>query len=639
MIYQERENNSTEKFTEFKKIIMKSTLLFLVKHIAFWLLFFTFQRALFFIHFHADFESSFLEIVSLPFYAIQLDISTAAFLIIVPFILNFVGRLLSNKSLKLVATLAKGFTLIFGVITALIFSGELVSYTEWRSKLTSKIFVHLGTPSEVFRTASGEFTWWFLLYLVLQLVMFYILYRWIIGNLNRTEQKDESKFKLILSFLVSSGLIVLMSRGGVQPIPISVTNAYYSNSQILNDLSVNSNWNFIDMTLNYLKSDSEKFFTSLSKEESAKLVDNLFEYERTDSVRLFKTDTPDIIFVTLEGWATELIGCYDGEQGITPHFDQLSEEGVLFTEVYATSSTSETGHSSIFSGYPTIPRISISHHLAKCRNIPSIVKSLPNYNSAYYFGGSLDYGNIGGYLNEIGFQNVYDEDEIPELTSKGYLGYHDGVMLPYFLSQIKTAKSPYIYGVFTQSTHSPYDMPEPLMPEYPNSKYASSLHYADKQIKLFTDELRQLPNFENTLVVFISDHGKTNFKNNDIYNDEYFHIPVLFWGGALKDKNFGRKVEKLGSQIDIVKTLLNQLNLDTSPYRWSKDLLNPNAKEWAMYSLMNMYGIVTKNGYSNFMIYSDNSFYNAFDGETKLEPELKKCKAFNESVYRAYKEL
>jgi len=618
---------------------MKASLVFFIKFIVFWMLFFTFQRVLFYIHFHADFESSFLEVLTLPFYAFQLDISTVSFLIILPFILNFLSHLIFNTSHKLVYTVSKWVTFVFGIITALIFSGELVSYTEWRSKLTSKIFVHLGTPSEVFRTASGEFTWWFLFYVCIQLVVFYFLYRYIIGKYKLTENGQRSKLKLTVSFLLLSGLIVLMARGGVQPIPISITNAYYSNSQILNDLSVNSNWNFIEMTINYRKSNSEQFFTSLSEAESSQLVDDLFDYEAIDSVRLFKTDTPDIIFVTLEGWATELIGCYDGEPGITPHFDQLSEEGVLFTEVYATSSTSETGHSSIFSGYPTIPRISISHQLAKCRNIPSIVKSLPNYNSAYYFGGSLEYGNIGGYLNEIGFQKVYDEDKIPELSSKGYLGYHDGVMLPYFLSEIKNATSPYIYGMFTQSTHSPYDMPEPMMAEYPESKYASSLHYADKQIKLFTDELRKLPNFENTLVIFISDHGKTNFKNNDIYNDDYFHIPVLFWGGALKDKSRGQKIDKLGSQIDISKTLLNQLNRDTSPFNWSKDLLNPNAKEWAMFSLMNMYGIVTKNGYSNYMIYTNKSFYHEFEGKNELESELKKCKAFNESVYREFKNL
>lgn len=618
---------------------MKSIFVLVLRYTIFWLLFFTFQRVLFYIHFYADFDSSFLEVISLPFHALQLDISTVSFLVILPVILFFLSQLILKDKYKLIVRISKWITFILGVVSALIYSGELVSYTEWRSKLTSKIFIHLGQPDEVFRTASGEFTWWFLLYVVIQLVLFYFLYKFIISSFYKSQKQEVSILKVTFGFLIISCLIVLGARGGVQPIPISITNAYYSNSQILNDLSVNSNWNFVEMTLNYRKSNSEQFFTSLSIAEASERVNDLYDYEMSDSIRLFTTDTPDIIFVTLEGWSTLLMGCYDGEPGITPYFDELSEEGVLFTEIYATSSTSETGHSSIFSGYPTIPRISISHHLAKCRSIPSIVKSLGNYNSSYYFGGSLEYGNIGGYLNEIGFQKVYDEDDIPELATKGYLGYHDGEMFPYFLSEIKNAESPYIYGLFTQSTHSPYDMPEPMMPEYPDSKYASSLHYADAQIKQFTEELKKLPNFENTLVVFISDHGKTNFKNTDIYKDEYFHIPVLIWGGALKKNSRGKKIEKLGSQIDISKTLLNQLNIDTSPFKWSKDLLNPNTKEWAMFSLMNMYGIVTKNGYSNYRIYTEKSILNGAVDEAILKTELKNCRAFNESVYQEYKGL
>jgi len=618
---------------------MKTTVLLTIKLFLFWMLFFTIQRVLFYIHFNTDFDASISELLSLPYYAFQLDLSAASFLIIIPFILHFLNHLIFNNTKVIFYKISKWITFILGCIISLIFSGELVSYTEWRSKLTSKIFVHLGTPSEIFRTASGEFTWWFLLYVVVQMIIFYVLYRLIIAKFQTSEKSTIPKFKLISSFLVISTCVVLAARGGVQPIPISITNAYYSNSQILNDLSVNSTWNFVEMTINYNKSNSEQFFTSLSEEESKQLLDELFNYEHVDSVRLFRSNTPDIIFITLEGWSAQMMSCLGGETGMTPNFDTLSTEGVLFTNVYATSSTSETGHSSIFSGYPTIPRISISHQLAKCRAIPSVVKSLANYNSAYYFGGSLEYGNIGGYLKEIGFQTVYDEDDLPDLSPKGYLGYHDGAMFPYFLSELKNAESPYIYGLFTQSTHSPYDMPEPMMPQYPDSKYASSLHYADAQIKLFTDAVKQLPNYENTLVVFISDHGKTNFKNTNIYRNDFFHIPVLFWGGALKKSAAGLKVEKLGSQIDIVKTLLNQLNIDTSPYIWSKDLLNQNTNEWAMFSLMDMYGIVTPNGYSNYMIYSEGMSSYPKGNEKVLKLELKKCKAFNESVYREFKDL
>ena len=610
---------------------MKTTFSLLIKLIIFWMVFFISQRLLFIIHYWSDLNDSLNQVLKLLFYGFKLDISLIAYFISIPFIILIFNTLLF-KAIKWI-------TLFLGFLSTIIYSIELVSYSEWRSKLTSKLFIHLNTPSEIFRTTSGEFMWWFLFYVIIQLVILYFLYRLLIKKVKITEKTKTPTAKVITTFILGSFCLIIMARGGFQPIPIGVTNAYYSNSQIFNDLSVNSTWSFIDMTLNYNKSNSETFFNTLPKTESKVLVTELYDSTKIDSIRLFNTNTPDIIYITLEGWSAQMMGCLDGISGVTPHFDSLSNEGVLFTNIYATSSTSETGHSSIFSGYPTIPRISISHQLAKCRAIPSLVRSLNTYSSAYYFGGDLEYGNIGGYLKEIGFENVYDEDNLPELSPKGYLGYHDGAMLPYFLEDLKKAKSPYVYGLFTQSTHSPYDMPEPMLEAYPDSKYASSLHYADKAIQNFTDELKKLPNFENTLVVFISDHGKTNLMNKNTYNDDFFHIPVLFWGGALKHINKGLKIKKIGSQIDIVKTLLNQLEINTSPYIWSKDLLNPNTKEWAMFSLMNMYGVVTKNGYSNYMIYSKTKLFYPTSNQKLLQSDLEKCTAFNESVYQEFIEL
>jgi hypothetical protein len=106
-----------------------------------------------------------------------------------------------------------------------------------------------------------------------------VLYKLIIARFHDSEKSSLPKFKLISSFLVLTTGIVLAARGGVQPIPISVTNAYYSNSQILNDLSVNSIWSFVEMSINYNKSNSEQFFTSLSEEESKQLVGELFDYQ------------------------------------------------------------------------------------------------------------------------------------------------------------------------------------------------------------------------------------------------------------------------------------------------------------------------------------------------------------------------
>jgi len=359
-----------------------------------------------------------------------------------------------------------------------------------------------------------------------------------------------------------------------------------------------------------------------------------------ESEQVLNSGKPNVILVILEGWSAQLIEPLGGEPGITKNFNKLSEEGLLFTQVYANSGTSETGHSSILSGYPTISGISISTESAKCRQLPSLNQSFEanGYNSFYAFGGSLSYSNIGGYLIDVGFDRVIDEKDL-DLLPEGKLGIHDEAMFPYFLGEIKKAKAPYFYTLFTQSTHAPYDMPAETVKGYEDDDYVKSMVYADKHLGLFAEELERLPDFENTLVVFIADHGRTNLNNQDTYNEKYFHIPLLFWGGALKKEWTNRKNNKIGTQADLAKTLLNQLNFDTSPYHWSKDILNPSLKGWGICTSTLSYGWKDENGYTVYHMIDEKLIHSPYKETAEVNKALEKCRAVLESMYREFEEL
>jgi len=60
---------------------------------------------------------------------------------------------------------------------------------------------------------------------------------------------------------------------------------------------------------------------------------------------------------------------------------------------------------------------------------------------------------------------------------------------------------------------------------------------------------------------------------------EMFSIPMLWLGGALAVRD--TVISTLGVQTDLPRTLLSQLGLDGSAYRWSRDLLAPGTRSWA----------------------------------------------------------
>ncbi len=623
---------------------VKTRIIFILKFAIIWLILFYFQRLLFVFHFFSDFHGNWSEIMQLPIHALRLDISAIGYLTGVPFIIASLSFLWNNE--KFTNALNRISYLYFWlilVVMALIMSGEIVTYIEWKTKLSSKIFLHFGTPSEVFRTASGGYTLWFIFYAVLQVFVGALLYiRWLKKN-QLPNQKITGKNRLFQGlpfFLVGTGVFVVMIRGGLQQIPVSATDAYFSKNQIVNDVSVNPEWNFIRTCHYYFKADVSNYYKNLQPSEAENIMKSLYENEGVDTVRIFDQPRPNVILVTLEGWSAQLIEPLGGEKGITPHFNDLCKEGVLFTEIYSTGGTSETGHSSIISGYPTIAGISISTESAKCRNLPSLNQSFEElgYNSFYTFGGSLSYGNIGGYLTDVGFDRLVDENDL-DLKPTGKLGIHDEAMFPYFLSEIQNAKRPYFYGLFTQSTHSPYDMPAEPFPGYDDEGYVTSMHYADEHLSRFVNGVRKLPDFENTIVVFIADHGRANLFNQNTYDEQYFHIPLLIWGGAVKEDYMGHRIDKVGSQADLAKTLLTQLEIDAKDFHWSKNLLDPTTKEWAVCTSTLSYGWKDPNGYTVFHMIDEHIVGSPYSDEHKIQNALKKCRSILECMYREYQEM
>jgi phosphoglycerol transferase MdoB-like AlkP superfamily enzyme len=102
------------------------------------------------------------------------------------------------------------------------------------------------------------------------------------------------------------------------------------------------------------------------------------------------------------------------------------------------------------------------------------------------------------------------------------------------------------------------------------------------------------PWWQNTLVILAADHGHRFPGDESIDNPRKFRIPFILTGGALSVNN--KVVSKIGSQTDIVPTVLAQMDLRTNQYHWSKNLLNPAAKPFAFYVFNDGFGFISPKG-------------------------------------------
>jgi phosphoglycerol transferase MdoB-like AlkP superfamily enzyme len=610
----------------------------------FWIALFDFQRILFSIHYLDKLGvTTFWSWILVFFKSIHLDLATGALLSALPIIALYFSFAFRSK---LGFNIFKVILILEVLFVSMIHSGEINAYGEWNHKLTSRVFMHLSHPDEVFRTADISMTVWFFVYLILEIVFAWKMMRWLFPNSYFKLDQQSKLLSVVGSFTVLPFLLFssfILGRGGFQQIPINIDTAYYSKNYVLNDISVNSPYFFAKSFLLYNRSDIDNHISNMPQKEVDQLLVDLRDYPKEHEVEILENKRPNIVFVILESWTSTVSQKLTGKPGATPNFDRISEEGVLFSNIYATGSTSEIGNASVFSGYPALPEISISMQPFKHRKLPTLNKDLKSfgYNSGYIFSGDLKYGNIQGYFMDHGFDDIADEDDFPSHLEKGKLNYFDEDIYELFLERINNSKEPFMQCAFTGSTHSPYDFPkkeETKTWEGEESDFMNSVYYADDCLDDFLENCKKEDWYENTLFVLVADHGHASPYVTNPLSSESFRIPLLPYGEPLKDSVKGKIIDVIGSQADIAATLLNQMEIKTDHYIWSKDLLNPNIPEFALHTTIRGFGWVTPKG--NFTYHMDFEKYIEQNySPENLKQERRKCDAFMQFFYADYKEL
>ncbi len=609
--------------------------------VLFWILCFDFHRLAFSLHhFEKLSDVPFGEWLMTFIYSFRVDLAAAAALSAVPFVFRTLAHYFSWKGFNF---LYKSFFFILMGAVVAVQAGEIVAYSEWNHKLNSRVFMHLSNPDEVVRTANYSMMFWFALYALLEIAFMQWLYRLLFKKRELHQPKKKLEYLAILPTLaLGLGMQFIGLRGGFQQIPLNIAAAMYLDHNVSNDIAVNSNYFFAKEFLTYLTSNIDSYMPKLNRKLADEKVKELYNYPKEHDQIFLSERRPNVVFIVLEGWSAEAIGSLSKTKGATPNFDKLSKSGVLFTKTYATATTSEIGNSSIFSGNPAVPEVSISMHPDKYRKIHCLNEDLESwgYHSSYIFSGDLKYGNIGGYFTDHGFDVIKDEGDFPSNLPRGKLNFYDRDLYGFLLDEINQHGEPFLQCAFTGSTHAPYDQPKGKGKHFTGQQadYMNSLVYADNCLGEFIKKCKKYPWYKNTLFVFVADHGHPTPDVDNPGFGVFYHIPLLFYGEPIKKEFRGKRMKTIGSQSDIAATLLYQMNGDISRYPWSKDLMNPKVPQFAFHSIIGGYGWVTPKGNLTYYMESKQVADNTYN-EGDFARELKRCQYFLVSLYNNYKEL
>ena len=223
--------------------------------------------------------------------------------------------------------------------------------------------------------------------------------------------------------------------------------------------------------------------------------------------------------------------------------------------------------------------------------------SKAGYHTAFYYGGELEFANIKAYLLGGSFSNFISINDFEKKDQNSKWGAHDGVVMQKIFSDLNKQPQPFFYTWLTLSSHEPFETPGLVLIKGNDdaNKFRNTAAYTDKCLGNYFREASKSKWFSTTLFILVADHGHRLPQENDLNLPKAKHIPLLFAGEVIKDSLRGSVISRIGNQHDIAATLLHQLQLNSTRYEWSKDLLCKSTKDFAYYSNENVLGWVTSN--------------------------------------------
>lgn len=281
----------------------------------------------------------------------------------------------------------------------------------------------------------------------------------------------------------------------------------------------------------------------------------------------------NVLLVTFDTTRADHIGCYGRAIARTPNVDRLAAEGARFASAYSSIPLTCPSHATMLTGkYPIAHGVRDNSLFVlgpEQRTLAEILKE-----RGYRTGAS-----IGGFplVARYGLNQGFDfyDDRLTEPFDDVLGGRPPRPSL--FLERRVAARvnepavewlarkpsQPFFLWIHYYDAHQPYQPHVPYNELFADNPYDGQIAYADESLGVILDRLKKLGLYENTLIVFTSDHGEGMNEHNELTHsyllyDTTLHVPLIVRppSGAL-----GRVVDGRVRLVDIAPTVLDLLGV------------------------------------------------------------------------------
>ena len=304
------------------------------------------------------------------------------------------------------------------------------------------------------------------------------------------------------------------------------------------------------------------------------------------------SSSPNILWITSEDNSIEWISCYGSKNAKTPHIDQLAKEGFRYLYCFDNGAVCAPTRSSWITGMH-----SISNGTQPMRSGFEIPESISFYNEllqkAGYFTSNCsktDY-NLRGPKgrNPKDFWNYSGGDYAGTWKKR-----KDGQ--PFFtVYNIGESHESRAFGDHNDESVDPNKIIlapyHPDLPEMRNTyaKYASAVSKMDKLVGQAIENLKKDNLYEDTILVYNSDHGGVLARSKRFLYSSGIHCPLIVripekWKHLYpKGKEPGSTIDRIVSFIDMPKTWVSLTGAEMTDNFQGRIFLGPDTEPEPQY--------------------------------------------------------
>lgn len=405
-------------------------------------------------------------------------------------------------------------------------------------------------------------------------------------------QKEQINIKLkeyllyIPLVAVLIGLCLFGIRGRMGYNPIRTSQAYFCSNSFLNQLGINPSFYLMRDIIESGKS-HRNVNNIISEKEAITITQKALNIQSNsnnstspivrDIVAEGEAKDMNVIVILMESMSSDLLEVKENGQEITPYLNQLKNKSYYFNNFYSAGTHTNHGVLATLYGLPSM----FDRNMMKNVDIP-LCQGLPNelqkqgYRTMFFMTHEAQYDNMNAFLLENGIDEVYAEENYPREKRRNSFGVADDFLMEYGLNKInEKAKEPqpFFATLLTVSNHPPYIVPDEFKDRSKDTQY-QIVAFADDAIRQFMEGAEKQDWYNNTIFVFLGDHGKIVGSQTYDMPLSLNHVPLIIYSPSFSDAP--QQLEQLGGQVDVFPTVMGLLNRSYTNNTFGIDLFKEN---------------------------------------------------------------